>query len=225
MLSARLDLKPWKGAPPSAERFAGELPVLWLGDPGCGAWLQPLREELVRRGRLWAPALTSVAVPGADSVANPWAFRPDTHAPLRWGEPGRDIRDISGAPGAPEALAGVVFDGVLGGLSSQPARTLLAQVSGLLPDDAAWLALDRNGRYLGQVVRSLRQSDDERGEGRGTSRSAQEFRRLLEVAGLGISGAWGLKQGSGGRLRAAVPGDAGWPLLMLEGRRVGANAG
>ena len=223
MLSAQLDLVPWKGESPRSDRFPAAGKVLFVSASGDGPWLAPLRASLEGEGRLWAPELTTVAVPGADSVANPWAFRPDLHAPLRWGDPARDIRGLGDLADAPSEVSGVVFDRILGSLDGQCARTLLAQVAELMTPEAPWLALDRNGRYLGQVIRSLRQSDEERGEGKGTWLSAQEYRRLLEVAGFGISAAWGLTEstGMGKRLRASMPGATGWPWLVLEGRRVG----
>ena len=45
MFSAHLDLVPWKGPPPSGDRFGGEGPVLWLGEAQSSGWLEPLRDQ------------------------------------------------------------------------------------------------------------------------------------------------------------------------------------
>jgi len=163
-------------------------------------------------------------VPTAGSRGNPWSHRPDDYAPLRWGLPEEDIRELAGVADRPSSLAGVVVDGLLDGLGSQETRTLLGQVAGVLGADRPWLLCERNGASVREVVRNLRRSDAERGEGRETVRTSQELRRFLEVAGLGVSGAWGVSSERGRSLRRLVPGGGGWPLLVLEGRRVGGNA-
>jgi hypothetical protein len=220
MCPARLPLSPWSGPCPSASYFFAEGAVLWLGNSRGQTWLSPLREELEVAGRLWAPTVTTQPVPRPGSGSNPWAFRPDDYAPLRWGVPDEDTRDVAELPGRPRALSGLVVDGLLGGLGSQPARTLLGQVAGLLASDAPWLLFDRNGGSATEIVRNFRRSEDERGEGRSTARNAQELRRLLEVAGLGVTAAWGVAPRPGRRLRGLVPAGAAWPFLFIEGRGV-----
>jgi len=220
MCSARLPLSSWAGPCPADSYFSVEGSVLWLTKSDGPTWLSPLRDGLGAAGRLWAPAVTAQPVPGPASRSNPWAFRPDDYAPLRWGVPEEDIRDISQLPRQPQAVAGLVVDGLLGGLSSQPARTLLKQVALLLPRDAPWLLFDRNGGSAVEIARNFRRSDEERGEGKSTARSAQELRRLLEVAGLGVTAAWGVATRPGRRFRSLVPGGAAWPFLFIEGRGV-----
>ncbi len=163
----------------------------------------------------------AIAVPGPPKTGNPFSFRPDRQAPLRWGDPALDRRTLGELPGAPERFGGLVLVDVIGALASQPARTLLAQLAERLEVGAPWLLLDRNGRYLPEVARHLRRAEDERGEGRGTVRTAEELRRLLEPVGLGLEAAHALSTGGRGRrlLRRAVGGDGGAPWLVLRGRR------
>jgi hypothetical protein len=219
--SASLPLRPWVGAKPSGEYFSTEAPVLWLGGANVPNWLQDLQRELTQAGRLWCPALSTHRVPGAGSQGNPWAFRPDDYAPLRWGPPEEDIRDLMDVRDRPESISGLVLDGLLDGLGGQETRTLLTQAAALMGSGTPWLLLARNGGSVGEVAKNLRRADTDRGEGKETVRSAQEIRRFVEVAGLGVSAAWGLSSGRRRSLRRLLPGGSGWPLLLLEGRRVG----
>ncbi len=221
MTSPKLTLPLWSGAAPGLDGFPGDDPVLWVGAGARAGWLDGLRGELQRAGRLFAPALTDVQVPRARLDTRPWAFRPDDHASLRWGDPGADVREISRVPGCPEAFGGLVLEDFLGSLASHPARALMSQAVERLAPGSPWLLVDRNGRYLPQVVRSLRQPDSERGEGKGTWRTAEELRRLVEVVGLGITGSFSLSEvGKRGRLaRLALGGTGGAAWLVLVGRR------
>ena len=214
-----LKLQPWTGGPPPAAALPAEGAVLWLerlsdggavrrGGPGAReipadgrradglAWLDPLAAGL-GSDRLWSPPLSVVPVPGPEP-RNAFTFDPDAHPPLRWGRVQADVRDLADLPDRPRPVVAVVFEGVFEGLGQQAARTLLAQARAVLPEDAPWLLVERNGRALGEVVRHLRRPDADRGEAAGTVRSPEELRRLLEVAGFGITGAHGL---GGGRLR------------------------
>jgi len=221
MTSPKLTLPLWSGAAPNLEAFPGDGPVLWVGSGACSGWLDGLRGELDQAGRLFAPALTAVQVPRARLDSRPWAFRPDDHASLRWGDPAADVREIARVPGCPESFGGLVLEHSLGSLASHPARALMSQAAERLAPDSPWLLVDRNGRYLPQVVRSLRQPESERGEGRGTWRTAEELRRLVEVVGLGITGSFSLPEvGKRGRLaRLALGGTGGAAWLALLGRR------
>jgi len=220
MWSARLQLRTRLAPCPTAGEFPQPGSVLWLRLSGTEGWLDPLRMALEAEGRLWTPRFQIRPVGAATDRGNPWAHRPDDYAPLRWGHLEDDTRTLREAPGRPDDLVGLVIDGILEGLGSQPARTLLRQAAGLLPEDAPWLLCERNGASVFEVVRNLRRDEGQRGEGRGTVRTAQELRRLLESAGLGVGQAWGLAPSGGARLRGRVPGGAGWPRLFLEGRRV-----
>jgi hypothetical protein len=213
----RLPLEASTDRLPGIAAFPGEGPVLWLGS---AAPLAPLRAELEAAGRLWTADVSAVAVPGPPPGTNPFSHRPDRHAPLRWGPPGDDRRTLDEI-GAPEAFDGAVFAAVLGGLGAQAARTLLTQVAGRLASGVPWLLVDRNGRYLPEVVRNLRRSEDERGEGRGTVRTVEELRRLLEPPGFGVGRARGLAPRR--RDRAAMrlfgaDGAAMW--LVVSGERI-----
>lgn len=213
-----MKLIPWTGGPPEDAGFVGDGPVLWLGPSGRAGWLEGLRTAL--GDRVWAPAMSVVSVPRLEVDRNPWAFRPDDHPPLRWGDPAADVRTLADVAGRPDHLGGVVLDGALDGLGAQAARALLSQVAELLPSGAGWLLVERNGRFLPEVVRNVRRPDSERGEGRSTVRTAEEIRRLVEVAGLGIVDAWGVPpEGRRGRLAVAVAGDVGAAWVMLRGRR------
>lgn len=194
--------------------------MLWLRSPGTRSWLEPLRVDLEAVDRLWEPRFEVHPVPRADARGNPWAHRPDRSAPLRWGEVEQDVRELSEMDGRPPEIAGLVIDGVLQGLGNQASRVLLGQAAALLPEDAPWLLCEPNGAALVEVVRNLRRDDTGRGEGRGTVRTVRELRRLIESAGLGITEAWGLTPTDGRALRLRLPGNAGWPRLFLEGRRV-----
>ena len=219
MRNGRLRIEPWRGPPPDAARFA-EGPVLHLGGGGNDDWLAPLRADLEAAGRLFSPALSTLAGPGPDPDRNPWAFRPDDFAPLRWGDPAEDVRELGALSGSPETLHGVVVDSVLQGLAAQPARMLLKQVGERLVCGAPWILLERNGASLPEVARSLRRSPGERGEGRSTLRSASELRRLVEVVGLGIEAVHGLgPPGIAGRVLRRAGAGAAAPWLLFVGRR------
>jgi len=194
--------------------------VLWLRSAGTRGWLEPLREELERLGRLWEPRFSVRPVPRADARGNPWAHRPDRNVPLRWGAVEQDVRDLGDIDGRPLEFAGLVIDGVLNGLGNQASRVLLSQAAALLPEDTPWLLCEPNGGGLMEVIRNLGRAEARRGEGQGTVRTVGELRRLLESAGLGITDAWGLGGGDGRARRIRLPGDAGWARLFLEGRRV-----
>ena len=77
---------------PGAEVFAGTRPVAWLGEPR--AELDGLKAELEAAGRLWTEELHAIAVPGPPATGNPFSFRPDLQAPLRWGDPALDRRQL-----------------------------------------------------------------------------------------------------------------------------------
>jgi len=208
----RLKLEPWTSRPPGPDSLRTDASVLWLGG---GPWLRPLRDELGPRA--WAPELSLVPVPGP-GVRDAFTFKPDAHPPLRWGRAEADVRTLARIQGRPEALGAVVFDEIFAGLGQQGARTLLTQVAEVVPEGAVWLLVERNGRYLPEVWRHLRRSDADRRESSGMVRSAEELRRLLEVAGCGIEQAFGIP---GGRLRARLPSEGGHARLLLRGRRYG----
>ncbi|MCP4870308.1 MAG: hypothetical protein GY898_16515 [Proteobacteria bacterium] len=206
----RLKLKRWTGGPPEAKSLGPDEPVLWLGG---GDFLRPLRTTLGERA--WSPELTAVTVPGP-TPRSTFTFNPDAHPPLRWGRVEADVRTLVRVSGKPDALGAVVFDEVFGGLGQQAARTLLSQVAEVVLEGGRWLLLEPNGRYLPEVIRHLRRDDSQRSEARGTVRSGEELRRLLEVAGFGIEEAWGIP---GGRLRARLPSEGGHAWILLRGRR------
>lgn len=211
-----LELPAWAGPPPGLDLLLPDGSVVWLGEGARDRWLEPLRRAL--GPRVWAPAMSTVSVPRPADERNPWVFPPDAFPPLRWGEIERDVRSLGELPDRPAVVAGVVIDGALAGLGSQEARTLLQQAAALLPTDAPWLLVERNGAHAPEVLRNLLRPDDARGEGRGTVRSAPELRRLVEVEGFGITEAWSLPQpGRRARLLAAA-GSSAW--LVLRGRRV-----
>jgi len=210
-----LPLPPWSGGPPDVGSL-GPGVVLWLGPGGRDGWLGGLEAALA--GRLWSPTLSTVSVPRASADPNPWLFRPDAHPPLRWGDPLDDVRSLDAVPDRPAEVGAVVFAAALAGLGGAEARVLLAQVAEVLPAEAPWLLLERNGAHAPEVVRNLLRDRDERGEGKATLRSGPELRRLLEVAGFGITEAWSLA-GPGRRARVlAAAGTAAW--LVLRGRRI-----
>ena len=213
----RLPLETSSEPLPRAAWFAGQGPVLWLGD------LEPLaalRAELSAAGRIWTHAVSAVPVPGPPPNTNPFSHRPDRHAPLRWGPPRDDRRTLDEA-GAPPSFDGAVLADTLGGLAAQAARTLLAQVAERLPSGARWLLLDRNGRYLPEVLRNLRRPAEQRGEGRGTVRTVEELRRLLEPAGFGIAQARSLSPRRRDRaLQGALGADVCSRWLLVTGERL-----
>lgn len=213
----RLPLEASADPLPASSWFAGEGPVLWLGEV---APLASLRADLCRAGRLWTDALHAVPVPGPRPGSNPFSHRPDRHAPIRWGATRHDRRTLDEAS-APPWLDGVVLADLLGGLPAQAARTLLTQIAERLPSGAPWLLVDRNGRYLPEVVRNLRRADEHRGEGRGTVRTVEELRRLLEPAGFGIVRARSLRLGLRDRvLQRALGPDGGAEWLVVTGQRL-----
>jgi hypothetical protein len=212
----RLPLSP-PAPPPTAAYFRGTSPILWVGAPDL---LSALHRDLGLQDRIWTLPVSPVAVPGPPPGTNPFSHRPDRQAPLRWGTPSDDVRTL-GEAGAPDLFGGAVFAGALGPLGGQAARTLLTQAAEHLPSGAPWLVIDRNGRYAPEVVRNLRRPDSERGEGKGTVRTVEELRRLLEPAGFGISSAHAL----GGRrrdrlLQRAFGSDAASMWFVLTGERL-----
>lgn len=206
----RLKLKRWTSGPPGPDSLRTDDDVLWLGG---GAFLRPLRDAL--GSRAWAPELSVVKVPGP-TTRDAFTFKPDAHPPLRWGRVQADVRSLARVADKPPTLGAVVFDTIFAGLGQQGARTLLTQVAEVVPEGGCWLLLERNGRYLPEIVRHFRRDDAERSEAAGTVRSGEELRRLLEVAGFGIEDAWGIP---GGRLRARLPSDGGHAWVLLRGRR------
>ncbi len=211
----RLPLAASNAPLPDAGWFAAPGRVLWLGE---AAALGPLRDGL--GARLWSAPVIPVDVPGPPPGTNPFSHRPDRHAPLRWGRPGDDLRTLDEA-GAPARFDGVVFADVLGALPAQAARTLLTQVAARLVPGARWLLLDRNGRYVPEVLRHLRRPDAQRGEGRGTVRSVEELRRLLEPAGFGIAQARSFALRRRDRaLQRAFGADAASKWLVVTGERL-----
>ncbi len=206
----RLHLDPWPGGDPSVEIFVGDAPVLWLGGDGADeaeAWLAPLRRELEGERRLFAAAPRFLATP-TEPPGNPWAWRPHEASPLRWDDEGCDrLEDL---PGRPERFGGLVLAGALTLRDDFSVRALLIQIAPLLAEDAPFLAVERNGRYVGAVMRSFRAET--------TVRSVEELRRLLEVSGLGLEGAFGVP-GSGRGLLRRASADAGARWLAIRGRR------
>jgi hypothetical protein len=183
--------------------------VLWIGRPDAPDWLDPLHASLTAEGRLWAVEPRFVAT-STEPPGNPWAWRPHEASPVRWDDAGCDrLEDL---PGRPERFDGFVSAGALNCLGDHAARALLIQISPLLSTDAPFLAVELNGRYLGAVVRSFK--------GEGTVRSVEELRRLLEVSGFGLEGAFGVPGAQGARSllgRASV--DAGAQWMAIRGRR------
>jgi hypothetical protein len=197
--------------------------VLWIGRGAAHPWLAPLRATLREAGRIWAPELQVLSVPTAASARNPWTFKPDQRAPLRWSMGGVECTDLAELRPADASADGLVLDGVLAGLGAQAARTMLQQCAALLAPDAPWLLLEPNGRFLPAVVANLRRPEAERGEGRGTLRAVEELRRLLEPAGLGLERACALPAGRGRLARAArglLGRDLAAPWLVVLGRRI-----
>ena len=209
----RLALAPWPGPAPAADSFLSDGPVLWLVGAGAAPaedWLADLRRELDLAGRLWTAAPRFVAS-DFQPPGNPWAWRPHEQSPIRWDAAGCDR--LEHLPGRPRRFGGFVSAGALTSLDDHALRALLIQVAPLLETEGPFVAVERNGRYLGAVVRALR--------GEGQVRSAEELRRLLEVGGLGLEGVYGVPETAGaarGLLRRASP-DSGSRWMAIRGRR------
>lgn len=189
----RLPLRSWTGGSLSAHDLPGDGSVLWLDGPDServAPFVGPLRRAL--GPRLWSPAVRTVPLPGPPPGRNPWAHRQDRQAPLRWGDGDGDEGSTELAPLRLERgeLDGLVLVGACVGRTDQEVRTLLRQVVALLRSEAPWILVEPNGRALHRIARSFRATDSQRGEGRGTVRSIEELRRLLETGGLGLAGAW-----------------------------------
>jgi len=187
--------------------------VLWLaGDDAEEAhgWLAGLRAELAAAERLFLASPRFLPTP-KEPPGNPWAWRPHDASPLRWDDAG--CERLEELPGRPERFGGLVLAGALTARDDFSVRALLIQIAPVLAEDAPFLAVERNGRYVGAVVRSLR--------GTGTVRSVEELRRLLEVSGLGLEGAFALP-GDGGAARGLLrraSSDAGARWMAIRGRR------
>ena len=211
----RLSLQPWGSSPPAADAFEGAAPVLWLSgdEPSeADAWLEGLRGGLEAAGRLWLARPRFVPTP-EQPPGNPWAWRPHEASPVRWDAAGCDrLEDL---PGRPDRFDGLVLASALTARDDFSARALLIQITPLLAADAPFLAVERNGRSLGAVVRSFR------GDGP-TVRSVEELRRLLEVSGLGLEGAFAVPDRGGSvgrRLARRVSSDNGARWVAIRGRR------
>lgn len=221
----RLPLRRWSGGPLAAGDLPGSGAVLWLDGPDSeevAPFVAPLRRAL--GARVWSPAVRTVPLAGPSPGRSPWAHRQDRQAPLRWGagdgdEGAIDIETLLGERGP---LDGLVLVAACAGRTDQQLRTLLRQVVALLRSEAPWILVEPNGRAWFRIVRSLRASEGQRGEGRGTVRSIEELRRLLETGGLGLEGAWAVPPR---RRRDAVVGRllgqdvaAGW--MLARGARI-----
>ncbi len=138
--------------------------------------------------------MRTVPVAGPPPGRSPWAHRQDKQEPLRWGEGDGDegAADLAALVEDRAPLDGLVLVGACVGRTDQQLRTLLRQLVPLLRSQAPWLLVEPNGRALHRIVRSLRAADGLRGEGRGTVRSIEELRRLLETGGLALAGAWAM---------------------------------
>ncbi len=212
----RLPLESSADPLPTAAWLPGRGPVLWLGEPGP---LSALHRDLQAAGRIWTAEVSAVPVPGPPPGTNPFSHRPDRHAALRWGPPSQDRRSLQEV-GAPACFDGLVLVDCLGPLPAQAARTLLVQAAAHLPVGAPWMLLDRNGRYGPEVLRNLRRPDEERGEGKGTVRTVEELRRLLEPAGFGVARARALAPRRRDRLlQRALGADVASEWLLVRGER------
>lgn len=206
-MTARLPLAgavaPWTAA------FAGAAPVLWLGMGAPPGWDGGLGRRLAEEQRRWSPTMQAVPVPGPSSVANPWAFRADRQAALRWGELAADLRTLDEL-GGPPVLGGLVLEDVLSRLGSAGRRALLTQAAARMPPGTPFAVVERNGRSARHVARRLRGGEAE------PALAAEELRRPLEVVGLGIEQAGALPSG---RLRALLGPDLGARWWLITGRR------
>lgn len=220
----RLPLQPWTEGAPTAP--PGDGAVLWLEPrpppPAVASFVAPLRDAL--GPRRWSPQLRTVPLAGPPPGRNPWAHRQDRQQPLRWGPGDGDEGAVELADVVEERapLDGLVLVGACVGRTDQELRTLLRQVVPLLRPEAPWLAIEPNGRALQQIARNLATADTERGEGRGTVRSVEELRRLLETGGLGLAGAWALPAGRRrDRLaRSLLGADATAEWMIVRGRAI-----
>lgn len=227
MTRAGLSLASWQGPAPGEGVFPGGDPVLWLAQGSGASWLAPLKAGLEAAGRLWEPQVRMVAVSDPLPGRSPWAWRPDRELPTRWSEGDPVDQDgllehrLADLSGRPATLAGAVLDRVLGPLGSQPARVLCEQTAEVLVEDRPYLLLEANGASMGHVLRGLRGGKRKQGSGPGLVRTVGELRRILELAGLGISRASVLPaSGLGGRLAAGALGSAASPWLVVEGRKI-----
>jgi len=228
MARPALPLSSWRGPPPDAGYFGNEGVVLWLGPgPESSPWLGALKQALRAADRLWEPACSIVAVSDPLPGRSPWAWRPDRELPTRWSGEEREpsagtlehrLKDL---PGCPESLAGVVLDGMLEPLGSQAARVVCEQTAAVLAEDCPYLLLEPNGGSLRQVLGGFRRDGGPVGARPGNARTAEELRRLLELAGLGISRVCVLpSRGLMGRVGSKVLRRAASPWLIVEGRRI-----
>jgi hypothetical protein len=190
--------------------------VIWIkGDDSDAAegWLAGLRGSLQSAGRLWVAEPRFIAAP-TEPPGNPWAWRPHDQSPLRWDAAGCERLDE--LPGRPERFGGLVLAGALTPRNDFTVRALLIQIVPLLEEDAPFIAVERNGRYAGAVVRSLRGTDGP------TVRSVEELRRLLEVSGLGLEAVFAMPERGGGvarRLVRRASSEAGARWMVVCGRR------
>ncbi|MCO4769433.1 MAG: hypothetical protein KDA24_05335 [Deltaproteobacteria bacterium] len=198
--------------------------VLWLQGQAPPPRLQQV--YLALQGRLLEPGVRAVPTPGPSPGRNPWALRQDRQRPLRWG-PSEGLDGLHTlaewmAQEGIDSLDAVVFAGLCADLADQPLRALLRQLAPCLSADAPFLLMEPNGRNARRVARSLLASPDHRGEGRGTARTVEELRRLLETGGLGLTSA-GAVGGSRKRDRLArrvLGADASAEWLLVTGRAI-----
>ena len=195
--------------------------ILWLeGSASPPPELRTLRADLGER--VVAPRVRAVPVPGPSPGRNPWAHRQDRQEPLRWGE-GEGLEGpttLAACLGDQRPFDALVFATVCVDLADQPLRALLRQLPSHLAPDTPFLLCEPNGRSALAMARNL--VADQRGEGRGTARTVEELRRLLETCGLGLSAAWGLGgAGKRGRLARRILGeDLGADWLLVTGRAI-----
>lgn len=205
----------WTGPTAAASR------ILWLeGSAPPPPELRALRASLGER--VVAPLVRAVPVPGPSPGRNPWAHRQDRQEPLRWGD-GEGLEGpttLAAWRSDQEPFDALVFAAVCVELADQPLRALLRQIPAHLAPDTPFLLCEPNGRSASAVARNL--VADQRGEGRGTARTVEELRRLLETCGLGLSAAWGL---GGARkrdrlVRRVLGEDLGADWLLVTGRAI-----
>jgi len=217
----RLRLDPPPADMDWAAPFTGT--VLWLAGPEAPTLFAGLRTEL-SEGVVEA-SVRVVPVAGPRPGRNPWAARQDRQQPLRWGagdglDGPAELGEWLEHQGVSTPIDGVVFAGVCATLPDQALRTLLRQLAPLLAPDAPFLLGEPNGRSAVRVSRSLLTSAGDRGEGKGTARTVEELRRLLETGGLGLTGAWAAPAARRReRVARRVFGqDAAAPWMLVTGR-------
>lgn len=197
--------------------------VLWLGGPDAPPVLADVRQQL--GDRVVLATVRGVPVPGPRPGRNPWAARQDRQEPLRWGagdglDGPAELAEWLRTRGVAAPLGGVVFAGICASLPDQALRTLLRQLAPLLAPDAPFLLGEPNGRSAVRVSRNLLAPASDRGEGRGTARTVEELRRLLETGGLGLTGAWAAPatRRRDRIARRVLGAEAAAPWMLVTGR-------